>query len=112
MSENEQKNTEEKPEDGGKVSFVDMYIAIGCMAVGAVLFILSLTAAPKIGGSAGVYFLVSSMICELASVSFLNAQKRKAKTKAGFILALVSYAVMLAALAVFIVGVGVGSANK
>ena len=113
MNDKQTETTEtEEPADEGKKSFLNLYIAIGGFAVGCILFILSLTAAPKIGGSAGVYFLIASMISELASVSFLNAQKRKAETKLRLIFTILSYVVMAAALGIFIAGMSVGSANN
>ena len=102
----EEKKTEENTEVQNK-SFLFLYIAIGCFAAGLILFVLSFF----IKG-AGVYFIISAMICELAAVSFINAQKRKANNKLCFVFTILSYVVMAAALAVFIAGMSVGSANK
>lgn len=98
---NEQKNNDEMtetPENGVK-NFTLLYIAIGCFAVSCVLFALAFVIK-----YAGVYMLIASMICSLASVSFLNGQKRRAYNKFCFVLRILSYAIMLAALAVFIIG--------
>ena len=99
---------EEKTEkDNGKNKFLCMYIAIGCFAAGCVLFALSFL----IKG-AGVYLLISSMIAELASVSFLNGQKRRVETSACKLIRILSYVVMAAGLLVFIIGMSVSGANN
>lgn len=109
MSENENKVPEEK-KDGSPAqseeettpqtkSFLFLYIAIGCFAVGCALFVLSFFIK-----NVGVYFIVSTMICELAAVSFINAQKRKYNSKVCLVFTILSYAVMIAAFGVFIIG--------
>ncbi len=110
MSKKENNNTEQQPEnteEQSKKSYVFMYIAIGCFAVGCILLALSFV----IRG-AGVHFLIASMISELAAVSFINAQKKRVNTKACLLISILSYAVMAAALIIFIVGIGVGSSAK
>lgn len=98
---------ESKPEESGKTSLVYFYIAIGCFALGCVLFGISFA----IKG-AGVYLLISSMISTLASVSFLNAQKKHGETAACKVIRILSYVVMAAALIVFVIGMSVSASAK
>ncbi|MDE6374103.1 MAG: hypothetical protein K2L72_06340 [Clostridia bacterium] len=112
MSDKKEKKTDAQPETNeelpqGKKAFVCLYIAIGCLAAGCILLALSFF----IKGF-GVHMLIASMIAELASVSFLNGQKRRAPVKAGFALTIISYVVMAAALIVFVVGIGVANSAK
>ena len=102
----EDKNTQETNEEGAK-SFTLLYIAIGCFAVAGVLFALAFV----IKG-AGVYMLIASMVTSLAAVSFINGQKRKATNKLCKIMQILSYVVMIAALAVFIIGASMAGAAK
>lgn len=108
---NENKQTEEvknvdEPQPEKKNNFIRLYISIGCFAAGVVLFILSFFIK---GGSAGVYLLISSMICELAAVTFTNAQKRVNETKLVKIFRYLSYGVMIAGLIVFTIGMGMST---
>lgn len=96
-----------KPEENGKKSLICFYIAIGCFALGCVLFGISFA----IKG-AGVYLLISSMISTLASVSFLNAQKKHGETAACKVIRILSYVVMAAALIVFVIGMSVSASAK
>ncbi len=89
---NEDKNTE-------KPTFTLLYVAIGCFAAACILFGLSFF----IYG-AGVYMLIASMTCSLAAMSFVNAQKRKAANKLCKIIQILSYVIMFAAVAVFVIG--------
>ena len=95
---NEDKNTEETTEEGKK-SFTLLYVAMGCFAAACILFGLSFV----IYG-AGVYMLIASMTCALAAMSFVNAQKRKAVNKLCKIVQILSYVIMFAAGAVFVIG--------
>lgn len=98
---------ENKPEESGKKNLVYFYISIGCFALGCVLFGISFA----IKG-AGVYLLISSMISTLASVSFLNAQKKHGETAACKVIRILSYVVMAAALIVFVIGMSVSASAK
>lgn len=98
---------ESKPEESGKKSLICFYIAIGCFALGCVLFGISFA----IKG-AGVYLLISSMISSLASVSFLNAQKKYGENAACNVIRILSYLVMTAALIVFVIGMSVSASAK
>lgn len=100
-------NSSQTEQQNGKPDFLFMYIAIGCMLAGIVLFALSFFIT-----GAGVYLIIASMISELASVSFLNAQKRKAYSTACKVVRVISYAVMLACVGVVIAGMVVTSTNK
>lgn len=95
----ENKNTE-------KPNFTLLYIAIGCFAVACVLFALAF-----IISGAGVYMLISCMILSLAAVSFINGQKRRATNKLCKIMQILSYVIMIAALAVFIIGTATVNAS-
>ena len=103
---NTEKTTEETTTEGAK-SFTLLYIAIGCFAAACILFGLSFF----IYG-AGVYMLIASLTCSLAAVSFVNGQKRKVTNKLCKVLQILSYIVMFAALAVFVIGAGFGSASN
>lgn len=93
-------------EDGGqKKSNISLYIAIGCLAVAAVLFILAFALTPAVKG-VGVYLLIASAITALAGASFINAQKRQGKTKLLLALQIVAYVIMLGAVAIIALGVG------
>lgn len=95
---------ENQPEK--KNNFVRLYISIACFAAGVVLFILSFVIK---GGKVGVYLLISSMICELAAVTFTNAQKRVNETTVTKVFRYLSYAVMIAGLIVFVIGTTVNA---
>lgn len=102
----EEKNTEETTEEGAK-NFTLLYVAIGCFAAACITFALAFF----IYG-AGIYFLIASLTCSLAAVSFINGQKRKATNTLCKVLQILSYIVMFAALAVFIIGASVSSAAQ
>ena len=105
------KNTEETTEEGAK-SFTLLYIAIGCFAAACILFALSLILPLVNVAGAGVYMLIASMITSLAAVSFINGQKRRATNKLCKIIQILSYAVMIAAVAVFVIGTATVNASK
>lgn len=85
-------------------NYIFFFIAIGCFAVGALLF--GLAFAIK---NAGTYMLFASMISELASVTFLNAQKKKYDFKWILIVRIASYVIMGAALVIVIFGLSVAA---
>ncbi len=91
----------DKPEEGVKTNLY-LFIALGCFIVGAILFGLSFA----IKG-AGTYMLFGSMITELAAVTFLNVQKRHGYTVWCKVLRIASYAVMLAAILLVIMGMAI-----
>ena len=119
MSEKDLKEQEEKTEtaeastevqteeNGGKKSFVCLYVAIGCFALGCVLLALSFF----IKG-AGVYLIISSLISELASVSFLNGQKKHGVNTACKVIRILSYAVMVIGLIIVIIGMSIAASAK
>lgn len=85
-------------------NFLYFYISIGCFAVGALLF--GLAFAIK---NAGTYMLFASMISELASVTFLNAQKKKYDFVWIKVVRVASYVIMGAALLIVIFGISVAA---
>lgn len=89
------------PNDVGSMKC--FWIAVGCCAVGAVLFGLTFTVL-------GVYALLASLICELASVSFLNGQKKYGYFTLCKIVRAVAYAVMIAGIAVMVWIIGMKAA--
>ena len=99
----ENKNTEETSAEGEK-NFKLLYVAIGCFAVAFILFALSIILPLVNVNGASVYLLIASMVTSLAAVSFINGQKRKATSKLCKIINVLSYVVMIAAVAVFIIG--------
>ena len=100
MNNDENKNNE-------KPTFTLLYVAIGCFAAACLTFALSFF----IYG-AGVYLLIASLTFSLAAMSFINAQKRKATNKLCKVIQILSYVIMFAALAVFVIGAGFGSTSK
>ncbi|MCM1437603.1 MAG: hypothetical protein NC131_00125 [Roseburia sp.] len=105
MSDKQLKN-EEQPEEGAK-NFTFMYVAIGCFAAACILFALAFLIK-----NAGVYMLIASLISSLAAVSFLNAQKRKSYNTVCKVIKILSYVVMIAALAVFVIGAAVSGTAR
>lgn len=79
------------------------WTAIGCCAAGAVFFGLMFTVL-------GVYALLASLICELASVSLLNGQKKYGYFNACKVLRVVSYVIMAAGVAVMVFIIGMKAA--
>lgn len=112
MNENELNEYENLPEPTGYKKWLCLYCAIGCFAVGVILFALAIGL--TFGGikNVGVYLIIASMMCELASVSFLNAQKRYATNKACTIFRVLSYIVMFAGLIFVLVGMGLSASQK
>lgn len=102
---NEKEKLDEKNEkvqtdgESGAKNFTLMFVALGCLIVGVIIFILSFF----IKG-AGVYLIITSMIFALACASFLNGQKRKAYSNACKVLQILSYVLMIACVAVVLAG--------
>ncbi len=115
MSKNTENKTdkEQTPVEEGKKNYTLLYIAIGCLAVSAVLFALAfiLSGLTPLKG-AGVYLLIASMLFALASASFLNGQKRKSYNTVCKIVRVLSYVLMVAALAVFVIGASLAGTAK
>lgn len=89
---------------GGRIYF---YVALGCFILGFVLLVLSFVV-----GQSGTTLLFISMLAQLVSVSFLNAQKRREEFTACKILRYLSYAAMIAAIAIVLIGISVITGNK
>ena len=100
------KNTEQQSDEDAK-NFTLLYVAIGCFAVSCITFALAFLIK-----YAGVYMLIASLLCSLAAVSFLNGQKRKAYNTLCKVLRILSYVIMVAALAVFIIGASLAGSAK
>lgn len=108
-----QENEELTEEDKRRQYMPHFYISLGCFAVGCVLFILSIVFTFVVKNGIAIYFLIASMIAELASVSFLNAMKQRGgEGKLRTIFVILSYVVMGAALAIFIAGTTAGIIAK
>lgn len=109
MNDNNERLNEEleeiSEEEKKKNYMTHFYISLGCFAVGCVLLILSIVFTFVVKNGIAVYFLIASMIAELASVSFLNAMKQRGgEGKLRTIFVILSYVVMGVALAIFIAG--------
>lgn len=104
------KNTQ-APEEEGVKDFKLLYVAIGCFAVSTVLLGLAVGLSFVIS-NIGIYLLISSMVLALAAVSFINGQKRKATNTLCKVIQILSYAVMIAGLALFIFGASVSGLQK
>lgn len=76
------------------------YIAAAFFTAGLILLILAFVLK-----NVGTYALISSMIAELIAVSLLNAQKRYGTFGLCRILRFACYAVMIAAVAVVVIGI-------
>lgn len=100
-----QPQEEQTPQEKNYLFF---FISAGCFALGALSFILAFVLSIAIKGI-GTYLLFASMICELASVTFLNAQKRKYNFKWIMVLRVASYVIMGAALVIVIFGLSVAA---
>ena len=100
-SQTDKKSSQPAQTDGqGEAkNFTLMFIALGCLVVGAIIFALSFF----IKG-AGVYLIIASMIFALACSSFLNGQKRRAYSNACKVIMVLSYALMIACVAVVLTG--------
>ena len=103
---NEEDKNLEKP------TFTLLYIATGCFAVAFVLFALSIILPLVNVNGASVYLLIASMITALASVSFINGQKRRATNKLCKVIHVLSYIFMIAGIALFILGTATVTASK
>lgn len=110
MNDNKQNlnEDEELTEEEKRRKYMPLfYIASGCFGVGCILFILSIVFTFVVKNGTAIYFLIASMIAELASVSFLNAMKQKGgEGKLRTIFVILSYVVMVAAFAI----IGAGAA--
>jgi cytochrome c oxidase assembly protein Cox11 len=85
--QNQNDNDQDKKQDDSKTNF---WIAVVCFVLGGVALGLCYTVL-------GVYALFSSMILELAAVTFLNAQKKHNYFLLCKILRVLSYVIMLVA---------------
>lgn len=74
------------------------YIAIALAALSAVALGLSFTAL-------GIYSLIASILLALASLAFVNVQKRKNKFRNLIFIETAAYIVLAAAVAIFIGGI-------
>lgn len=104
---NNKQNTHPQPHEEQtpqEKNYLFFFIAVGCFAIGALL--LGLAFAIK---NAGTYLLFASMICELACVTFLNAQKRKYHFLWVKVIRVASYVIMGAALVIVIFGLSVAA---
>lgn len=113
MSENKDdkdlKNSNEEEqsenEDNKKNATIYFFISLGCFILGCVLFTLAMVFTFAVKNGTAYYFIIATMISELASVSFLNAMKKKGGDgKVRFVFVILSYIVMGAALIIFLMG--------
>lgn len=115
LNKKDLQNTDGKPdgEEDKKNAAIYFFIALGCFAVGCVLFALAMVFTFAVKNGTAYYFIIATMISELAAVSFLNAQKKKGGDgKLRFAFVILSYIVMGAALVIFLMGtVANGIAN-
>ncbi len=106
---NENNNVQGQNPDGQEEnkSFLLLYIAIGCFALGTVLLGLAIGLSFAVNG-VGVYLLIASLISELASVTLLNAQKRHGVNKLCTVIRVLSYIVMAIGVLIFAFGAAIG----
>lgn len=93
---NQPENGENQPQTNGKKIF--FYIAIVSCALGAVAFGLAFT-------KLGIYSLICSVIFELASLAFCNAQKKANNFKAVKYVRIAAYILLGIFVAFFIGGI-------
>ena len=93
--EEDKKPTEITPPYTGKTY---AYIAIALCAAAAVFFALTFT-------PLGVYSLIASVILSIASLSFINVQKRKNNFKNLYIIRIFTYVVLGISVTFFIGGI-------
>lgn len=103
-------NKEEKKQETEEKTFVYLYVAIGCFSVSVVLFALAIGLSYVVSGI-GVYLLIASLISELASLSFLNVQKKHGQNAACKVFTVLGYVIMIAAVLVFSFGTAISGAN-
>lgn len=108
----EKKDEEVKNENEEKPDKKFFYIALGCLIAAAVTFALTLIFTFTVKGIA-IYFLIANMVCELASLSFLNAQKQRyGEGKAAKIMRVINYVLIIIAAAIFVAGTAVSGATS
>ena len=90
------------PENGNDKLYA--YIAIALAAAGALALGLSFT-------KLGIYALIACMLFEISSMTFLNLQKKKQDFKWLIYIKIVTYALFIAAVIVFVGGT-IWSAQK
>ena len=103
-NKNEQKNEqktkgfiEQKKDEVKSETKLYAYIAIGLAAAGAVALGVSFTVL-------GIYALIASMLFEIASMTFVNLQKKKKDFKWLIYIRIVAYVLFAAAILVFVGG--------
>ncbi len=106
---NDENNIQEQNPDGQEEnkSFLLLYIAIGCFALGTILLGLSIGLSFVVSG-VGVYLLIASLISELASLTLLNAQKRHGVNKLCTVIRILSYIIMAIGVLIFAFGAAIG----
>jgi len=105
-------NEEEKDENKKEpISFTYLYAAIGCFALSVVLFALAIGLSIVING-VGVYLLIASLISELASLTFLNVQKKHGQNNACKVFTVLGYALMIIAVLFFSFGAAISGTSS
>lgn len=89
----ERESNEQQPERGFKTY---LWVAIAVCALGAALF--GLTFIPAVG----VYGSISAFVCELAALSFINAQRKRNPLSACRPVEIVCYIIGIAVIALLI----------
>ena len=93
------KDAQASMQESGAKDYLLMFIALGCLVVAVAAFVLSFFIA---GWQTKI--LIASMVFALACATLLNAQKRRAYSNACKVLQVLSYLLMVACVAVVIVG--------
>ncbi len=97
----QKENTDKANYGKGAIRF---YLAVCCCALGAAAFGLAFT-------RLGVYSLIASVLFELASLAFCNAQKKTGALKAVKYVTIVAYVLLVLFIALFIGGIIYSSFN-
>jgi len=113
MNNDKNKKPDENKEEPKEINYKLLYVAIGCFAVGLIMFILTIVFAFTVPNGSAFYFLLASMILELAAISFVNAQKQRygEGTKAK-ILRIACYVIMLAGVIIFVFGISANASES
>lgn len=93
------KDAQASVQESGAKDYLLMFIALGCLVVAVAAFVLSFFIE---GWQTKI--LIASMVFALACATLLNAQKRRAYSNACKVLQVLSYLLMVACVAVVIVG--------
>ncbi len=108
-NEKEDKKDELNKVNAGESGFVTYFwIGVAASVIALTLFLLTVFL-PTVFG---VYGLIAAVLCSLASLAFLNSQKKKNNFKAVLFVTIAAYVLLAALIAFFIGGIIYASSGK